>query len=70
MAHSSESPGLNPTESIWHEMKQYINVRSEATSKAALLLGIKEFWTTVTVESAKMYSPFEGHTRSDSVQGF
>ena len=44
----AESPDLNPTETLWHGLKEY-------TTKQALINGIVEFWATVGVAKCTKY---------------
>ena len=43
----AESPDINPTEIVWHELKEY-RCEIKATTKEELVQGIKEFCATVT----------------------
>ena len=42
-----ESPDLNPSENMWHELKEYIRCEMKPRSKEELVEGIKAFWETV-----------------------
>ena len=44
-----ESPDMNPSEILWHELKEFIRCQVRPTAKAELILGIKQFWDTVDV---------------------
>ena len=55
-----ESPDLNPTENLWHELKEYIRRVVKPKSKEELVEGIKEFWRTVNVQKCNKYI---GHLR-------
>ena len=50
-----ESPDLNPIENLWHELKEYIRREVKPQTKQELILGIKAFWTTVTVDKCQRY---------------
>ena len=50
-----ESPDLNPIENLWHELKEYIRREVKPRTKQELILGIKSFWATVTVEKCQRY---------------
>ena len=41
-----ESPDMNPSEILWHD---FIRCQVTPTTKAELILGIKQFWDTVDV---------------------
>ena len=51
-----ESPDLNPTEDLWHELKFYLETRVKPTTKQELIGGIRKFWRKkVTVEKCNRY---------------
>ena len=50
-----ESPDLNLIENLWHELKEYIRREVKPQTKQELILGIKAFWTTVTVDKCQRY---------------
>ena len=50
-----ESPDCNPTENVWHELKEYIRREAKPTTKQELVDGIRRFWATVTVEKCCSY---------------
>ena len=42
-----ESPDLNATENLWHELKEYIRHEVKPKTKADFVYGILAFWKTV-----------------------
>lgn len=50
-----ESPDLNAIELVWHKLKEYIRREIKPTSKEQLVLGIQEFWKTMTVAKCNRY---------------
>ena len=50
-----ESPDCNPIENLWHELKEYIRREVKPRTKQELIIGIKEFWATVSVEKCRKY---------------
>lgn len=51
----AESPNLNPTENLWHELKHFPHVVIKPMNKEELIQGIHRFWDTVTQEKCKRY---------------
>ena len=51
----AESPDLNPIESLWHELKEFIRREIKPTTKDELVGEILKFWDTVTVEKCNRY---------------
>ena len=49
-----EPPDANPTENMWHELKEYVR-KTKPRSKEDLVWTIKAFWRTVTVEKCNKY---------------
>ena len=47
-----ESPDLNPFESVWHELKEYIRREVKPTRKEER---IKKFWSGVNVAKCTKY---------------
>ena len=43
----SESPDLNPTENLWHELKEFIRRKINPKTKDELINGILRFWEIV-----------------------
>lgn len=56
----AESPDLNPIENLWHEIKEFLRRETKPKTKDELINGIKQFWTTVSVEKCQKYI---GHLR-------
>ena len=50
-----ESPGLNPIENIWHELKEYLRREIKPQTKQQLIDGVVEFWNAVDVQKCKKY---------------
>ena len=51
-----ESPGLNPIEDLWHELRFYLESRVKPRNKQELVDGIKKFWERkVTPEKCAKY---------------
>jgi len=44
----AESPDLNPTEMLWHELKCFLRRVVKPSNKDELVRGIKLFWDGVT----------------------
>ena len=52
-----ESPDLNPTENLWHELKEYIRREVMPKKKEELIQGIRRFWCTVSKEGIYCIPP-------------
>ena len=53
-----ESPDLNPIESMWHELKEFLRQEVKPCTKANLVKGIEQFWDTVTGKKVQeVHSP-------------
>ena len=51
----AEPPDLNPIESLWHKIEEFIRREAKSTTKQELVDGIVWFWETVTVENYNKY---------------
>lgn len=52
----AESPDLNAIENLWHELKHHLRRRVKPTTKAELVNGINDFWSTkITPEKCQKY---------------
>ena len=51
----AESPDLNPIVLIWRELKSYLRRFVKPTNKEQLVIGIQEFWQTVTPAKCERY---------------
>lgn len=40
----AESPDLNPTELVWHQLKEYLRRVTKPENKEQLVEGIRSFW--------------------------
>ena len=49
------SPDLNPTELIWHALKDYLSNEYKPKNLADLKAGITSFWASLTPETCKKY---------------
>ena len=50
-----ERPDLNPIENFWHEMKEFLKREVKPHNKAELVVGIEQFWGSVTAEKCRRY---------------
>ena len=50
-----ESPDLNPIESVWGSLKQYLRTHYEPKNLQELKDGIAHFWMTLTPEVCQKY---------------
>ena len=50
-----ESLDLNPIESLWHELKEFIQREVKPKIKEELVDGIRAFWETVDVAKCRKY---------------
>ena len=50
-----ESPDLNPTENMWHKLKEFNQREVKSQIKDELVAGIIRFWDTMTVDKCKKY---------------
>ena len=50
-----ESSDLNPIENVWHELKEYLRREIKPTTKAELIDGIRQFWSTVDAAKCCRY---------------
>ena len=46
---------MNPIESLWHEMKEFLQHEVKPKTKQELITGIEQFWETVTGEKCRKY---------------
>ena len=58
-----KSPDMNPIESVWHELKEYLRREIKPTNKSELIDGISRFWLTMDVCKCLRYI---GHLKSYS----
>ena len=50
-----KSPDMNPIESLWHNLKEFVHREIKPSTKAEIINVIKRFWETVTVEKRRRY---------------
>ena len=50
-----ESPDLNPTENLWHELKEFLRWEIKPKNKQELVEGILKFWNTVDTAKCQKY---------------
>ena len=50
-----ESPDLNPSENLWHELKEFIRPEVKPKTKDELVSGILQFWATVDFIKCRKY---------------
>ena len=51
---------MNPTENLWHELKEYIRREAKPKTKDELVKGNSDFWATVDAAKCNKYI---GHLR-------
>lgn len=52
----SESPDLNPIETLWHQLKEFLRGVAKPTNKAELINGVRQFWKSrLTIDQCKRY---------------
>ena len=51
----AESPDLNPTENLWHELKEFMRREVKPKCQQELVDGIKDFRSTMDVSKCQRY---------------
>lgn len=55
MVTTASSPDLNPIENVWSAMKTYLRCTVKPNKKEELVLGIKDFWESLSAEKCGKY---------------
>ena len=51
----AESPDMNPTENLWHELKHFLRMVVKPSNKEELVVEIQRSWDSITPEKCQRY---------------